>query len=340
MFSLNANNNSRPQSNTPNSSSLSTQSASEASPKSSHALCENLPKSQQKNSPLIQTHPSDNISGLSASSISSAADSSSKSLVEQRIAAARETLSEIRKRIPGKSVNKSYGPNPPSKKFELYGQPALTDRVNACEDAPEKSSIDKITVANCGDLSFLAWQSLMDGSWEKGKRRMDGKLEKGKSRLGSIDIVEWPKEHLCIVLGQPSTDGKFPDEFSDWDKDAVICDVWANIVCKATDFPDVWKVKMAKWEDRELKITEYGSAPIDGQWVPSVMESPVSEKWLTLPGKAKVRGYISYSEFYKPIYDNADSKKYRYGLIIREMRTIGIAVRTQLEEEENNKLKD
>ncbi len=301
MLSRNVNNISRPQSSALNSSSLSTQSASEASPKPSHALCENLPKRQQESAYAIQTNPSDNIPVLSASSIPSATDSSSKYLVEQRIEAAQEALSEIRKRIPGKSTNKSYGDTPPPERSELYRQPALTDRFNAWREAPTKSSIDKVTVANCEDLSILAWQSLMDKT-----------CKKGKSQLGSIDLVEWLNEHLCVVLGQPSIDGKFPDEFSEWEKDAVICDVWANIVCKATDFPKAWREKMEKWDRRGLKIDPiYDDSLIDGQWVPVKMESPVSKEWLALPEMTKVRGYISYANlFYRPIYKRAASNGY------------------------------
>ncbi len=285
MLPLNANNISRPQSNAPHSSSLSTQSVSESSPKSSH--------------------------------------------VEQRIAAAEEALREIRKRIPGKSTNKSYGHNPPPEKSKLYSQPALTNRFNTWQEEQKNSSIDKITLANCGDLSCLTWQNLMDR-----------KHKNGQSQLGSIDLVEWSEpEHLCVALAQPLTNGKFPDNFFDWDKDAVICDVWANIVCKATDFPEEWKHKMAKWEGRGLKVTDgYDSALIDGQWVPHVMESPASEKWLTLPEKAAVRSYITYEPFYMPIYEKAKPNKKEkfkgYWPVITEMHKSGIALRSQY----NNKV--
>ncbi len=147
----------RPQSHAPNSSYLSTQPVPESSSKSPHhTLCENLPKRQQEELSPIQTNSSGNIPAPSASGIPPTTDSSSRYLVDARLKIAQQVLNQIRGRIPGKSTNKTYGTNPPDRKSKLYSHQALTDRFNAWQAKQKSSSISKIELANCGDLSFLA----------------------------------------------------------------------------------------------------------------------------------------------------------------------------------------
>lgn len=54
-----------------------------------------------------------------------------------------------------------------------------------------------------------------------------------------------PADHIFVVLNQvPAADGFFPDDFSNWNANAVIIDPWVSICCKAVDYPMWWKMKL------------------------------------------------------------------------------------------------
>lgn len=54
-----------------------------------------------------------------------------------------------------------------------------------------------------------------------------------------------PADHVFVVIGQaPAGDGAFPDDFAQWDAQAVIVDPWVSICCKARDYPALWKLKL------------------------------------------------------------------------------------------------
>lgn len=64
------------------------------------------------------------------------------------------------------------------------------------------------------------------------------------------DLVHYPGsgDHIFLVLGQVSApDGTFPDDFSAWDANAVICDAWADIACPAREYPARWRARMNNW---------------------------------------------------------------------------------------------
>lgn len=54
-----------------------------------------------------------------------------------------------------------------------------------------------------------------------------------------------PADHVFVVLDQlPDGTGFFPDNFANWDANAVIIDPWVSICCKARDYPFLWSLKL------------------------------------------------------------------------------------------------
>ena len=53
-----------------------------------------------------------------------------------------------------------------------------------------------------------------------------------------------PADHVFVVIGQDPAGGKFPDDFSAWNADAIIVDPWVGICVKAQNYPEVWKMKL------------------------------------------------------------------------------------------------
>lgn len=54
-----------------------------------------------------------------------------------------------------------------------------------------------------------------------------------------------PGDHIFLVLDQaPDATGFFPDNFSNWNANAVVIDPWVSICCKARDYPMWWKMKL------------------------------------------------------------------------------------------------
>ncbi|MCA9704954.1 MAG: hypothetical protein KDK70_03780 [Myxococcales bacterium] len=70
------------------------------------------------------------------------------------------------------------------------------------------------------------------------------------------DMVYYPNgDHVYLVMGQPTDlQGRFPDDFADWDPEAVICDVWADIACPAREYPARWRARMHNWQTMGLVL--------------------------------------------------------------------------------------
>ncbi|WP_437573752.1 hypothetical protein [Sorangium sp. So ce887] len=135
-------------------------------------------------------------------------------------------------------------------------------------------------VGNCFDLSALTVLLLSE--------------EPGSSPGTEVDVVRLGKllpaaedrgfrgDHAFVVLNPPPAeeDGSYPDSFDDWG-DAIIVDPWANIACRARDYPERWVAKMKKWKARGKKIdtvTAKGSGlkpPDEHPWIDGIV---VSEK--------------------------------------------------------------
>lgn len=78
----------------------------------------------------------------------------------------------------------------------------------------------------------------------------------------NIQIIELtkPGDHLFVVVNQnPSgPDGShFPAHMASCNRDAWVCDAWANIICPAWFYPQRWSEKMEKWS-RNGKRLELG----------------------------------------------------------------------------------
>jgi hypothetical protein len=122
----------------------------------------------------------------------------------------------------------------------------------------------EIGIGNCGEQSRVAYAYL------------------SRALAGSgtpIDVVGLfdPGDHLFVQIGQPIPEADFyPDSFSEWSAEAVICDPWAKIACFAAAYPAEWTMKMVKWSARGMTIRS---------------ESPRSERWLLANRKYRKRSY-------------------------------------------------
>ncbi|MBD8531013.1 MULTISPECIES: hypothetical protein [unclassified Massilia] len=69
----------------------------------------------------------------------------------------------------------------------------------------------------------------------------------GSSELPQFRLVclEAPADHIFLVLDQlPDGLGYFPDNFANWNPNAVVIDPWVSICCPAQDYPMWWKMKL------------------------------------------------------------------------------------------------
>jgi hypothetical protein len=95
-----------------------------------------------------------------------------------------------------------------------------------------------------------------------------------------FDVVDLapPGDHAFVVIGQPvGEDGKYPMDFRDWNEDAIICDPWMNIHCRARDYPARWGETLQRWEEhgKQLPIpAKVGDAHKGG------FQSPTNPFWL------------------------------------------------------------
>ncbi len=297
-----------------------------SSPHPSNAVYEALYKVQSDDSTQGYTNLFNKIRIGPTSEIPSKINASKETVLDKRLAVATLAFANISTQIPRRSTNLSYGITPQLSDPEthrMYSQPMISWRSQDHHDQLTYSTIDKLTIANCHDLSFLVWQDLMDSTWNN-----------DKNELGRVAVVNLVPDHVCVALGQePLKDEKFPDDFSDWDPNAVICDAWAGIVCPATEYPKVWREKMSEWEQGGLKITlgyttkkepitekPEESAEIEcdptipiGQWIPSQIMSPTNSQWFNLPDQEKTLGGVAVPEdpFFESMYKKADSRGYR-----------------------------
>lgn len=103
----------------------------------------------------------------------------------------------------------------------------------------------------------------------------------GEMSLLSKDIIEksggnaqsWyvnGGDHVFTVVGGPASAGKTTLDFSqaEW-KDAWIVDPWAEISCKASEYTELVKKKMAEWDakGRQIYTRKQWRSPVDPQWL-------------------------------------------------------------------------
>ncbi|WP_330924246.1 hypothetical protein [Candidatus Sororendozoicomonas aggregata] len=59
------------------------------------------------------------------------------------------------------------------------------------------------------------------------------------------EVSIWPADHTFVVMNQrPNRKGQFPDNFNDWNEDAVIIDPWLGICGPARHYPELWRMKL------------------------------------------------------------------------------------------------
>ncbi|MES2771456.1 MAG: hypothetical protein V4623_05670 [Pseudomonadota bacterium] len=71
---------------------------------------------------------------------------------------------------------------------------------------------------------------------------LSGSHEKPVFRLVQLQP---PGDHIFLVLDQlPEKNGFFPDNFADWNNQAIIIDPWVSICCKANDYLMWWSMRL------------------------------------------------------------------------------------------------
>ncbi|HBY63615.1 MAG TPA: hypothetical protein DEH78_27635 [Solibacterales bacterium] len=90
----------------------------------------------------------------------------------------------------------------------------------------------------------------------------------------NYDLVYYPVggDHIFVAIGQPSDpNGDYPADFSHWDADAAVCDVWADIACPAREYARRWRERMNNW--RIMGLTIANLLPTDDIWI-NVVDRP------------------------------------------------------------------
>jgi hypothetical protein len=84
--------------------------------------------------------------------------------------------------------------------------------------------------------------------------------------------------HAAAIIGAGT--GPLPSNMKEWDANIYICDPWANIACRARDYPEKFDAKMTKWQDKN-KLVKYDDErkfvpSRDDQWMSKVLEGDKS----------------------------------------------------------------
>ncbi|SEU13194.1 hypothetical protein SAMN03159512_05312 [Pseudomonas sp. NFR09] len=112
--------------------------------------------------------------------------------------------------------------------------------------------IVKSGAGNCGEMALLS-ENIIEKSG-------------GKAQTWYVE----GGDHVFTVVGGPASGGKATIDFSqsEW-KDAWIVDPWAEISCRASEYTESVKKKMAEWDAKGLKIHTRGQwrKPVDPQWI-------------------------------------------------------------------------
>lgn len=110
----------------------------------------------------------------------------------------------------------------------------------------------KSGAGNCGEMALLSGDII---------EKSGGKAQQWYVAGG---------DHVFTVVGGPASAGKATVDFSqaEW-KDAWIVDPWADISCKASEYTELVKNKMAEWDAKGLQIYTRGEwrKPMDPQWI-------------------------------------------------------------------------
>ena len=110
----------------------------------------------------------------------------------------------------------------------------------------------KSGAGNCGEMAMLAEDIIK----KSGGNAQTWYVEGG--------------DHVFTVIGGPASGAKATVDFSqaEW-KDAWIVDPWAEISCKASEYTELVKKKMAEWDAKGLQIYTRGEwrKPVDPQWI-------------------------------------------------------------------------
>jgi hypothetical protein len=135
---------------------------------------------------------------------------------------------------------------------------AETDKVFAQFTNVSKATelASKAQGHNCYTLSLLALDKL--------------KSQGVESRMLSTTA------HACVAMGSIPK-GKLPEDMRQWPSDIGICDPWANIICAAPDYPNLFEAKMAKWKEAGKVLIDGDNkriAPDDPNWMTEVLRAP------------------------------------------------------------------
>lgn len=91
------------------------------------------------------------------------------------------------------------------------------------------SEVKKVQVGNCGEKSKLVCYF----------------LSQQPSPPVYYRVSLWPNSHNFVVMDQePGVEGGFPDNFNDWNDQAVIIDPWIGICAPARHYPELWQMKL------------------------------------------------------------------------------------------------
>jgi hypothetical protein len=110
------------------------------------------------------------------------------------------------------------------------------------------NAFDNFAGGNCFDMALYAFG--LFGKWDV-------------YPLERIDVQGG--DHSYVVVGRfDSFEGTKCNlqDLGTWGESAYVCDPWANIACRASDYLERWNIKMSKWQDAG-KLIGYWDGPTD-----------------------------------------------------------------------------
>jgi hypothetical protein len=121
-------------------------------------------------------------------------------------------------------------------------------------------------VGNCGELSKIAFEF----------------LDMHKIHPIARFCLDQPGDHVFTALGSDMNDvrdfssrvqnksllnSNLKTNFNDWPAEIYVCDPWANISCRASDYPLQFQQKMVKWSGDGKRVC------YQGNWISPIMHN-------------------------------------------------------------------
>ncbi len=168
-----------------------------------------------------------------------------------RFANAHTPLGSSNQRVGHLSAMKPWTPQLPDPEVAEEVIDQLRDQAFRLSNSEFISEIQRGQAGNCGERCQLVCYFL--------SQQPDPPIY--------YRVTLHPGDHGFVALNQkPTKQGLFPDNFNDWNDDAVIIDPWIGICAPARHYPELWRMKLDTMAAVGIELSN-GYGPEGRNWL-------------------------------------------------------------------------